>query len=161
MIFICLICFGQGIFAQEQPRGLKATLTVKVFEGHSVMMYERNLTELKTCTVAIFGNQSIGSCGTSIRNIDRSITFGDYSLSVHEGSSRHLIRLDLGLYARGYMGGGQDGPYIQFRQDLQVGQTQEILFNLGYASRTPEFAADFVLRTRLDKIEPCNFNDCY
>jgi hypothetical protein len=140
--------------AQATENGVRAKVQLKVFEGSTVMMYERNLSAIESCTIGIINGTSISGCSIEIKNIDRTKNSGTFIAHLIDFKSNEL-KLNLSALANGYIGGGQDGPYLTFQSKFIPNEYQDYLLNLGFYSRTPELAQDYLVRVQVLEWETC------
>ncbi len=160
----CLLFFtllaGILLKAQASETGVKALIQLKVFEGPEVMIYERNLSNIESCTIGLIKGTAISGCSIEIKDIDRMKNSGTFLVHVSDFNN-NILKLNLSAMANGYMGGGQDGPYFTFQSKFALNEYQNYLLNLGFYSRTPELAQDYLVRVQVLKWETCtSIDDC-
>lgn len=154
-LLTCLISKSQAI-----ENGVRVKVQLKVFEGSTVMIYERNLSNIESCTIGRINGTSISGCSIEIKDIDRTKNSGTFLAHVINFKNNEL-NLNLSALANGYIGGGQDGPYFTFQSKFTPNEYQDYLLNLGFYSRTPELAQDYLVRVQVLKLETCNsIDDC-
>lgn len=160
MIYLRLVLciLSSMIFnAYSADVGLKALIQIKVFEGTSVMMYERNLSMVKNCNVGFIKNSNliVGNCSVELTDIGRDKKSGVLQVNIN-GFDSGIANFQMTVLANGYIGGGQDGPYFTTNYRLPPKSVQDSVINLGFYSRTPEIAQDYFVRVSVFEFKPCD-----
>lgn len=156
LFFALTLCTVFKVQADEN--GVKAKIQLKVFEGTSIMMYERNLSTIKECSIGFIKTSALSECSIEIKNIDRTKNSGNFIVNISNFNNNE-INLNLSAMANGYVGGGQDGPFFTFHSKFTSNEYQDYLLNLGFYSRTPELAQDYIIRVQVLGWETCTSID--
>jgi hypothetical protein len=157
-LVLAVLCLSTLARADD---GIRARIQLKVFEGPVVMMYERNLSTTQVCNIGLFKSAnpgslpvSLGSCSIELTDIRREKKSGMFQVALNCGEKIEAL-FSFTALANGYIGGGQDGPYFFTRLRMTAKSSQDFLMNLGFTSKTPEIAQDYLVRVEVQDIQPC------